>query len=161
MNLKKKEEVMNLIYFTSDLHLGRKGTIAMQNRPFSGVVEMNQTIINNYNSCVNIDDTVYILGDICHHMTLEAVNQIIASLKGKKYLIKGNHDKKYDESLFEETCDFKEIAVNGSNIVLMHYSLMSWPKSRRGSIQLRGHIHGDESYNYQSCSNLVLKSKWL
>lgn len=136
-----------MIYFTSDLHLGHKGIISMQNRPFADVVEMNRTIINSYNSCVNKDDTVYILGDICHHMAVEAVNEIITSMKGKKYLIKGNHDKQYDESLFEEICDFKEIAVNGSNIVLMHYPMMSWPKSRKGSIQLHGHIHGDESYN--------------
>ena len=33
--------------------------------------------------------------------------------------------------------------------------------NRRGSIQLHGHIHGDESYNLHTCSNLVLKSKWL
>lgn len=139
-----------MIYFTSDLHLGHKGIISMQNRPFENVAEMNRTIINNYNSCVNKDDTVYILGDICHHMTVEAVNEIIASLKGKKYLIKGNHDKKYDERLFEEICNFKEIAVNGSNIVLMHYPMMSWPKSRKGSIQLHGHIHGDEFYNIRN-----------
>lgn len=139
-----------MIYFISDLHLGHKGIISMQNRPFENVAEMNRTIINNYNSCVNKDDTVYILGDICHHMTVEAVNEIIASLKGKKYLIKGNHDKKYDERLFEEMCDFKEIAVNGSNIVLMHYPMMSWPKIRKGSIQLHGYIHGDESYNLRN-----------
>ncbi len=139
--------MFNIIYFTSDLHLGHKGIITMQNRPFENVVEMNRTIINNYNSCVNQDDTVYILGDISHHMTVEAVNEIIASLKGKKYLIKGNHDKNYDDRLFEGICDFKEIAVNGSNIVLMHYPMMSWHKSRKGSIQLHGHIHGDETYN--------------
>lgn len=102
-----------MIYFTSDLHLGHKGIISMQNRPFENVAEMNRTIINNYNSCVN-------------------------------------HDKKYDERLFEEICDFKEIAVNGSNIVLMHYPMMSWPKSRKGSIQLHGHIHGDEFYNIRN-----------
>jgi len=139
-----------MIYFTSDLHLGHKGIITMQNRPFVNVEEMNRTIINNYNSCVNKDDTVYILGDISHHMTVEAVNEIITLLKGKKYLIKGNHDKKYDERLFEEICDFKEIAVNGTNLALMHYPMLSWPKIRRGGIQLHGHIHGDENYNIQN-----------
>ncbi len=46
----------NMIYFTSDLHLGHKGIISMQKRPFENVAEMNRTISNNYNSYVNKDD---------------------------------------------------------------------------------------------------------
>lgn len=72
---------------------------------------------------------------------------LIALLKGKKYLIRGNHDKKYDESLFEEVRDFMTISVNGLHISLMHYPMLEWPKSHYGSIMLHGHIHSDESYN--------------
>lgn len=72
---------------------------------------------------------------------------LIALLKGKKYLIRGNHDKKYDESLFEEVRDFMTISVNGLHISLMHYPMLEWPKSYYGSIMLHGHIHSDESYN--------------
>lgn len=57
-----------MIYFTSDLHLGHRGIIEMQNRPFKNVEEMNRVLLNNYNVLVQMKDTVYILGDICHHM---------------------------------------------------------------------------------------------
>ena len=139
-----------MIYFTSDLHLGHRGIVTMQNRPFQTVDEMNRILIQNFNACVNKGDTVYILGDICHHMPIEAANDAISSLHGKKYLIKGNHDKKYEEELFEEICDFKVASLNGETIALMHYPMMSWPKSRRGSIHLHGHIHADQNYSHMN-----------
>ncbi len=42
-----------MIYFTSDLHLGHRGIIGMQNRPFENVQEMNQVLIRNYNVVVH------------------------------------------------------------------------------------------------------------
>lgn len=57
-----------MIYFTSDLHLGHRGIISMQNRPFENLQEMNQVLIRNYNAVVHKNDMVYILGDISHHL---------------------------------------------------------------------------------------------
>ncbi len=54
-----------MIYFTSDLHLGHEAVIRMQNRPFANADEMNRMLIENYNSVVHKNDTVYLLGDIC------------------------------------------------------------------------------------------------
>ena len=130
----KKRGNQRVIYFTSDLHLRHRGIITMQNRPFKTVEEMNRILIQNFNACVGKGDTVCILGDICHHMPVEAANDTISSLHGTKYLVKRNHDKKYAEGLFEDICDFKVTSLNGEAIVLMHYPMMSWPKSRRTKI---------------------------
>ena len=70
-----------MIYFTSDLHLGHKGIITMQNRPFESVEDMNRILLTNYNAVVGKDDTVYILGDICHHMSVDANNYYPVSVK--------------------------------------------------------------------------------
>lgn len=139
-----------MIYFTSDLHLGHRGIIEMQNRPFKNVEEMNRVLLNNYNALVQMKDTVYILGDICHYMQVEQANKLIGKMKGRKILIKGNHDKMYDVNLFDEICDFKTISFNKVNFALMHYPMMSWPKKNSGSIQLHGHIHGSEMYNLEN-----------
>ena len=64
-----------MVYFTSDLHLGHYGIIEMQNRPFKNVEEMNHILIGNFNAVVQKNDTVYILGDICHHMLVEQANE--------------------------------------------------------------------------------------
>lgn len=151
------ERDKDMIYFTSDLHLGHKGIISLKKRPFDHVAEMNHVIIDNFNACVHTDDTVYFLGDICHRLSVESANEMIASLKGKKYLIRGNHDKKYDENLFLGITDFKEIAVNGNNISLMHYPMLSWPKSHRGSIQLHGHVHGDKNGNIMNREQGIMR----
>jgi len=146
-----------MIYFTSDLHLGHRGIIEMQHRPFSDVNDMNRTLIRNYNAVVHKNDTVYILGDLCHHMKIEEANEIIASLAGKKYLLIGNHDKKYDPQLFEAMKDFMTISANGQYLALMHYPMLSWPKSTRGSFQLHGHIHSDAAYNRENRANGILR----
>ena len=113
-----------MIYFTSDLHLGHPAIIHMRNRPFTDVEDMNQKLINNYNSLVKKNDTVYILGDICHRLKVEEANELISKLNGKKILVSGNHDKKYSRSLFSEICDFKTVSLHGQYFVLMHYPLL-------------------------------------
>ena len=70
-----------MIYFTSDLHLGHRGIIRMQDRPFADLEEMNRVLIYNYNAVVGKDDIVYILGDIAHHLPVEAANEMITSSK--------------------------------------------------------------------------------
>lgn len=88
--------------------------------------------------------------------TVQSANELIAKIRCKNLiLVAGNHDKKnYDKSLFKEIHNLTEIHVgaNGKNysITLCHFPMMSWYKSRHGSIHLHGHIHskGDE-YNQQ------------
>ena len=146
-----------MIYFTSDLHLGHRGIITMRDRPFSDVEDMNRCLLRNYNAIVHKDDTVYILGDICHHMTAEEADRWIARMNGKKYLLTGNHDKKYDPSLFVEMRDFMTVSLGGIYFALMHYPMLSWPKMKSGSIHVHGHIHSDESYNLKNREEGILR----
>ena len=55
-------------YFISDLHLGHKNVLKFDNRPFINIEEHDKTIIDNWNSKVNDNDDVYVLGDISWHM---------------------------------------------------------------------------------------------
>ena len=139
-----------MIYFTSDLHLGHTAVINMQQRPFETVEEMNAALIQNWNSFVHKNDTVYILGDLCHHIKVEECNELIKQLKGHKILIRGNHDKDYDTDLFDGICDFLELKGRcQTTISLMHYPMVEWPKSRHGGIHLHGHQHNGPEYNLE------------
>ena len=93
--------------------------------------------------------------------------------KWQEDFVKGNHDKNYDTELFEGIYDFLEVSLDGINISLMHYPMMSWPKSRYGSLHLHGHIHsknieqrdagilrydvGIDTNNYQPVSLVEIK----
>ena len=141
-----------MIWFTSDLHFGHEAAIRMCGRPFKNADEMNKTIIDNINAVVKQDDTLYILGDICHRISIEKGDELINQIKCKnKILIKGNHDKNWNRSLFTEIRDFKEISYSQGDkhysISLMHYPMLEWPKSFHGSIHLHGHCHNKPEYN--------------
>ena len=146
-----------MIYFTSDLHLGHRGAIKMCERPFADIEEMNRTLIQNINARVQKHDTLYILGDIAHRTPVEEVNQMIAQMNGKKILIRGNHDKNYDPSLFEGVYDFHEVTFDGQPISLMHYPMVEWPKSFHGSIHLHGHQHNKPEYNLEQKAQGILR----
>ena len=137
-----------MIWFKSDLHLGHRAVINFQDRPFGTVEEMNEALIKNWNFLVAKNDTVYILGDISHRCPVEEVNAMISKLKGKKILIRGNHDKEYDASLFEGIYDYYDLrGVASVSISLMHYPMLEWNRSRHGSLHLHGHQHNSSSYN--------------
>lgn len=138
-----------MIYFTSDLHLSHSGILQMCGRPFADIEEMNRTLIENINARVKQHDTLYLLGDIAFKSTVEEANRMIAQIKGKKILIKGNHDKRYDPALFEGIYDFLEVNLNGHPISLMHYPMVEWPKSHHGSLHLHGHQHNKPEYNQE------------
>ena len=122
-----------MIYFTADLHLGHEAILYMAERPYKNLDEMNQTLIRNINAFVTDRDTLYILGDIAHKLEVPDAEEWIRQIHGKKILIRGNHDKEYDPSLFEEICDYKEITVDEQRFILMHYPLRAWHKMRGGA----------------------------
>ena len=130
-------------YFTSDLHLGHANILRFQNRPFDSVEDMNIKLIQNYNSMVH---------------KVEESNMLIQQLKGRKVLIRGNHDLKYDSSLFEDILDYKEFNQDKIKYVLMHYPLMQWNGSYKGrSIHLHGHIHAQCEYNLKNRDDSVFR----
>ena len=53
----------NKVWFTSDTHFNHIGIIKFCDRPFSSVEEMNQALIDNWNSTIPSDGIVFHLGD--------------------------------------------------------------------------------------------------
>ena len=78
-------------FYISDLHFGHKNILSFDNRPFFTLSEMEQVLISNWNSRVEKNDEVYILGDMFWRN--EEATRILSELKGRKYLILGNHDR--------------------------------------------------------------------
>lgn len=140
-----------MIWFTSDTHFGHKNIIKYTHRPFSSVEEMNEALIENWNNRVQDNDEVYHLGDVAL-CSPNKLRKILARLKGKIYLIKGNHDLSAEacQDRFEWIKDYYELEVDDSNgykgkqlLVLFHYAMRVWQASHYGSYHLYGHSHGE------------------
>ena len=140
-----------MIYFTSDLHFYHKNIIKYAKRPFDSVEEMNEKLIKNWNNRIKSEDEVYILGDFTMKGAEYAV-EILRKLKGKKYLVKGNHDsfamqETFDRSLFEWVKDYFELQYNNQSFIMFHYPIEEWNHFFRGAIHLHGHQHNSPEYN--------------
>ena len=108
---------------------------------------MNETLIANYNAVVGTNDTVYILGDLAYKINASAIPGLLRRMNGKKILIHGNHDKRSCDELYEYSKDFDRVTLDGVDISLMHYPMLTWPGRCRGAIHVHGHIHADVTYN--------------
>lgn len=137
-----------LIYFTADQHFGHKNIIKHESRPFVGVEEMDETIIKRWNEVVTEKDTVYILGDVTFSKKETDIANIMNKLKGKKVLIKGNHDyfakKEWVDKYFEQVTDYLELNYYGTKFSLMHYPMATWDRKHAGGIHLHGHLHSNK-----------------
>ena len=86
------------IFFTADLHLGHSNIIKYCNRPFQTVEEMNEKLIQNWNDTVSDKDDIYVVGDFAF-MGTKQTEEFLKQLKGRKYLLRGNHDKSLNETM--------------------------------------------------------------
>ena len=75
-------------FVTSDLHFNHDKIIDYCERPFKHIDEMNTALIDNWNSVVNWNDTVFHIGDFSFGNSQHYINR----LNGKIIFIKGNHD---------------------------------------------------------------------
>jgi len=150
-----------MLYFTSDLHFYHTNILSKTGRPFWDVDEMDHALIQNWNARVTEEDEVYILGDL----TLkgpEKAAAILRALRGKKRLIRGNHDQFADRSTFERSLlldlsDYAEITYAGISFILFHYPIAEWNGAFQGAIHLHGHQHNPPQYNRENRKKGLLR----
>lgn len=134
------------IWITSDTHFNHANILKYCNRPFRDVTEMNETIIDNWNSVVGKDEFVYHLGDFCFGRTNGDFNRIFYRLNGKIIFIHGNHDKltyQFRDKFYEyHQPGMHQTMIDGIKVTLCHYSMRTWNCSHRGAYHLYGHSHG-------------------
>jgi calcineurin-like phosphoesterase family protein len=82
-------------FVIGDHHFGDPNIIPYNNRPFVSVEEMNRFMIDQWNSVVTNNDTVFVLGDFFDfdHCDDIQVFEILDYLQGHIVLIAGNHDR--------------------------------------------------------------------
>jgi len=133
-------------FFTSVSVFAHKKIIELTKRPFETVEQMNNAIIERWNSVVSPQDTVYHLGDF----TLGGLTifyKYFYQLNGNMKIVPGNHDRKWlkdynGDGEFEILPPLYLFNHGDINIVLCHYPLLEWQGIYRGWTHLYGHVHG-------------------
>lgn len=153
------------IYACSDHHFYHKNIIKYANRPFdiedeNCVIDNAKLMIERHNQIVTDDDYVLIVGDLSAGLRgrEEHFKQIIKLLKGKKILIRGNHDHLSDE--FYLDAGFEKVV---DNILIEPYLICHYPcikskyskkpeldcisilKNNRVHTIIHGHIHNTKA----------------
>lgn len=132
-----------MIFLISDTHFSHTNIIKYCNRPFKDVEEMNEIIINKWNSVVKENDIVYHLGDFALYNA--ELKKLVNRLNGKIYLIRGNHDRKtvtfYNNAGLEVLPT--QTKLDKYKLILSHRPLMN-NQIPNGYINVHGHIHNSE-----------------
>lgn len=156
-------------YFISDPHFGHPSILRfhpkrrelagitleeLENDKKTAIKKHDEWLINIWNSTVQKNDVVYILGDVCLD-DKEYTESILKRLKGKKFLITGNHDKscKGLENYFEWVGNIKEVKFTHNQydfidkdetfaLELCHFPFFSWNRRPHGACHAHGHCHG-------------------
>lgn len=140
-----------MIYYISDTHFNDQKIFDKCERPFASLQEMKEVMLEKWNSKVNDEDIVYVLGDIGLDGDPSVIS-IFNQLKGHKHLIVGNHDHLMLEIIKEsnvfETVKFIDLIMDAEyKVCVCHYPLMDWMEFNRDGILVYGHIHNKSEKN--------------
>lgn len=147
-------------FYISDLHFGHKNVLTFDNRPFESIEQMNEVLVNNWNSVVKANDDIYVLGDMFWNNNI--IEEILPKLKGNKYLILGNHDRinKTMKDNFIWIKEMETIKDGDNHIVLCHYPIAHWKNQHYGYLHLYGHIHtGRDTRPFETYGDLCKKEE--
>lgn len=153
------------IYFTSDTHFHHGNILKFCNRPFSDIQEMDNKLVENWNSVVSEDSLVFHLGDFAWG-GYNAWKNVRDRLNGEIILIKGNHDEKRmtqtaERELFSLVAYQLKIRVEDRAVYLNHYPFLTYAgvyRIEKDMVwQLYGHTHsGPLSSNGKDMSRLEI-----
>lgn len=140
---------MNEIFFTADTHFFHNKEFLYGPRGFTSVEEMNETIVERWNSIVKNGDYVYHLGDV---MLGNYDVNILKRLNGTIFVIRGNHDTEnklrdiYDTGKVANVIHTSELIKFGKlSLFLCHYPVLTAnfddKHFNQHIISLHGHIH--------------------
>lgn len=160
-------------FFIADTHFNHANIIKYCNRPFANVDDQTEQLIDNWNSVVDVEDEVWVLGDFFFFYKLSNINptmkgfeiheknvrdctKILNRLSGSKNLIKGNHDI-FDNHFYKEVLGFNFVSpypiIFNNFFILSHYPLQLTETTPY--FNLYGHVHSDEKYKDTSTSKCV------
>lgn len=147
---------MSRTWVYSDPHFFQTNIVKFHNfdgtktRPWDDHVKMSEDLIEMYNDLVDDKDRVYILGDVA--FTRRSLNNSVPRLKGRKVLVKGNHDVDKLSYYAQHFDDVRSYVVK-KGFVMSHIPLHPACLERWG-LNIHGHLHGNNIKNQDGSEDL-------
>ena len=136
-------------WFTADLHFGHTNIMEFTQRPYRSIEEHDRDLVRQWNSVVNWDDIVYVLGDFTGPKRVKKgrLRNLYNSLRGAKVLVAGNHDHGDVLSLPWLTTVHRRTTIEMAGL---KFGLSHTPDSRHlfpdaPEFVLHGHLHSSEA----------------
>lgn len=148
---------MSKVWFSSDTHFCHDREFLYGPRGFTNVKDMNEAIVERWNSLVAPDDTVYLLGDVMLNDN-DVGMEFLKRLNGKISILRGNHDTNARVKLYasaDNVIDWglysQVVTINGYNFYLSHYPTITSNMDndaplKRHVINLFGHTHQSDNF---------------
>lgn len=132
-------------WIVTDTHFDHDQIIEYCGRP----ANFAELILKRLKSRVMPGDVVIHLGDICIGSDEVWHQRLMSGLVGKKWLVKGNHDKKTNSWYLNHGWDFvadsMKIRLFGLDIVLSHI-----PVADNGfDLNIHGHFHNSDHHRHE------------
>lgn len=146
---------MGELFFTSDTHFGHDKEFLYGPRGFTNIKDMNEAIIENWNSVVKPGDITYLLGDIMLGDN-EAGIECVRQLNGQIFIIWGNHCTTTRQNMLFMDERTRHKMLGGWYAFMIKHGKFSFYLSHyptltanyddkyfsRHVINLHGHVHG-------------------
>lgn len=143
---------MSKIWFTSDTHFCHDRGFVYEPRGFSNIQEMNEAIVERWNSVVAPGDTVYHLGDAMLNDNVAGM-EYLKRLNGNIIMVRGNHDTNARLTVYATAPNVIEVGeyanvikYKGISFYISHYPTMTSNLEKSSHIKehvvnLYGHTH--------------------
>lgn len=171
------------LFFVSDTHFGHTKIVSGSPvhfdtvRKYVTVEEMEADIKAQWIATVQPDDTVIFLGDLMFGETNgrgdEMAKEVLDSLPGQKFFVRGNHDQKIKGTLFP-VCDYAIVSWRGRKYLCQHLPFTSPREFDRPdaavlmymrqdmdpstTVLVHGHTHSTEMYSKTSLKDFTLQN---
>jgi calcineurin-like phosphoesterase family protein len=135
-------------WIIADTHFGHSNIIKYANRPFTNYTQMDNEMIEQWNSVVRGDDQVVFLGDFSLTRPEDVVNYR-KKLNGEIIILLGNHDREFPRS-FWELNGFKaaiDYPIVYKDFFILSHEPIDWISERLPVLNIHGHIHEKTHYN--------------
>ena len=145
------------VFVTANMQLGRPNAIKKYKRQYANVDEMNEAMIQLWNSQVSKGDIVYHLGNFA--LDPKTAQDALTRLNGRIFLLPAELDVAVmvlgQKGLLPENCSLmNRIApIDSHKCTLSYWPMLDWPMKKTGYWSIIG--HPDKKYKSDPVTKVI------